>query len=109
MSMMCNGGRYSTNVHKCCFFGMQDAVIMCHSPCPLSPLAEEEVEVGSLREGEEEVPLERNRQKRLASFIDQTEVIELMVYVDKLLYDRYKRNRTAIERHILAIMNLVCA
>ena len=88
---------------------MQDAVIMCHSPCPLAPLAEEEVEVGSLREGQEEAPQERMRKRRLASFIDQTEVIELMVYVDKLMYDRYKRNRTAIERHILAIMNLVCA
>ena len=74
----------------------------------LAPLAEEEVEVGRLRQGQEEVLLERMRQRRLASFIDQTEVIELMVYVDKLLYDRYQRNRTAVERHTLAILNLVC-
>ena len=65
--------------------------------------------MGSLREGQKEVLLERMRQRRLASFIDQTEVIELMVYVDKLLYDRYHQNKTHIERHILAIMNLVCA
>ena len=84
-------------------------VVVCHSPCPLAPLAEEEVEVGSLHEGEEEVPQEGMRQRRLAAFIDQTEVIELMVYVDKLLYDRYQQNRTHIERHILAILNLVCA
>ena len=80
---------------------------MCLS-CPLAPLAEEEVEVGSLQEGQEVVLLERMRQRRLASFLDQTEVIELLVYVDKLMYDRYRRNRTALERHILAIMNLVC-
>ena len=85
------------------------SVMMCVSPVLLAPLAEEEVEVGSLREGQEEVLLERLRQRRLASFIDQTEVIELMVYVDKLLYDRYKENKTHVERHILAIMNLVCA
>ena len=69
---------------------------------------EEEVEVDRRRKGQEQVLLERARQRRLASFIDQTEVIELMVYVDKLLYDRYQRNRTAVERHILAILNLVC-
>ena len=83
--------------------------MMCVSPVPLAPLAEEEVEVGSLQEGQEEAPLERMRQRRLASFIDQTEVIEMLVYVDKLMYDRYRRNRAALERHILAIMNLVCA
>ena len=87
---------------------MQDAVIVCFSPVLLAPLAEE-VEVGSLREGQKEVLLERMRQRRLASFIDQTEVIELMVYVDKLLYDRYHQNKTHVERHILAILNLVCA
>ena len=65
--------------------------------------------MGRLREGQEEVLLERTRQRRLVSFLDQTEVIELMVYVDKLLYDRYQRNRAAVERHILAILNLVCA
>ena len=64
--------------------------------------------MGRLRQGQEEVLLERMRQRRLASFLDQTEVIELMVYVDKLLYDRYQRNRAAVERHILAIINLVC-
>ena len=85
-------------------------VVVCFSPCPLTPLAEEEVmEVGSLHEGQEEAPLERMRQKRLAAFSDQTEVIELMVYVDKLLYDRYEQNKTHIECHILAILNLVCA
>ena len=83
--------------------------MMCVSPVLLAPLAEEEVEVGSLQEGQEEVPLERMRQRRLASFIDQTEVIELMVYVDKLMYDRYQQNKTHVERHILAILNLVCA
>ena len=67
------------------------------------------MEVGSLHEGQEEAHLERMRQRRLAAFINQTEVIELMVYVDKLLYDRYQQNRTHIERHILAILNLVCA
>ena len=70
--------------------------------------ADEEVEVDRRRTGQEQVLLERARQRRLASFIDQTEVIELMVYVDKLLYDRYQRNRTVVERHILAILNLVC-
>ena len=85
--------------------------MMCVSPFLLAPLAEEEVEVGSLREGQKEVLLERMRQRRprLASFIDQTEVIELMVYVDKLMYDRYQENKTHVEWHILAIMNLVCA
>ncbi len=68
------------------------------------------MEVGRLHEGQEEVLLlERMRQRRLVSFIDQTEVIELMVYVDKLLYDRYQQNKTHVERHILAILNLVCA
>ena len=85
-------------------------VVVCFSPCPLAPLAEEEMmEVGSLHEGQEEAHLERMRQRRLAAFINQTEVIELMVYVDKLLYDRYHQNKTHIERHILAILNLVCA
>ncbi len=65
--------------------------------------------MGSLQEGQEVVLLERMRQRRLASFLDQTEVIELLVYVDKLMYDRYRRSRAALERHILAIMNLVCA
>ena len=66
--------------------------------------------MGRLHEGQEKVHLlERMRQRRLASFIDQTEVIELMVYVDKLLYDRYHQNKTHVERHILAILNLVCA
>ena len=68
------------------------------------------MEVGRLHEGQEKVLLlERMRQRRLASFIDQTEVIELMVYVDKLMYDRYQQNKTHVERHILAILNLVCA
>ena len=75
----------------------------------LAPLPEEEVKVGRLRQGQEEVLLDRMRQRRQASFLGQTEVIELMVYVDKPLYDRYQRNRAAVERHILAIMNLVCA
>ena len=75
----------------------------------LAPLPEEEVKVGRLRKGQEELLLNRMRQRRLASFLDQTEVIELMVYVDKPLYDRYKRNKAAVERHILAIMNLVRA
>ena len=82
---------------------------LCFSPVLLAPLSEEVVEVGRLHEGQDEVLLERTRKRRVASFIDQTEVIELMVYVDKLLYDRYQRNRTAVERHILAILNLVCA
>ena len=69
------------------------------------------MEVGSLHEGQEEAPLERMRQNRLAAFSDQTEVIELMVYVDTLLYDRYRQNKTHIyiEWHIFAILNLVCA
>ena len=75
----------------------------------LAPLPEKEVKVGRLRQGQEEVLLDRMRQRRQASFLGQTEVIELMVYVDKLLYDRYQRNRAAVERHILAIVNLVCA
>ena len=82
---------------------------MCFSPVLIAPLPEEEVEVGRLRKGKEEVQFERMRQRRQASFIDQTEVIELMVYVDKLLYDRHQQNRTAVERHTLAILNLVCA
>ena len=77
----------------------------CFSPVLLALLAEEEMEVGRLHEGQEEM-----RQRRgAASFSDKTEVIELMVYVDKLLYDRYQQNRAALERHILAILNLVCA
>ena len=86
-----------------------DAIKLCSSPLVLAPLPEEEVEVGRLREGQEEVLLYRMRQRRHASFLDQTEVIELMVYVDKLLYNRYQRNRTAVERHTLAILNLVRA
>ena len=78
------------------------------SPLLLAPLPEEEVEVGRRHEEQEEVLVEPMRQRRQVSFLDQTEVIELMVYVDKLLYDRYQRNRTAVERHILAIFNLVC-
>ena len=74
----------------------------------LAPLPEEEVEVGRLRKGQEEAILDGMRQRRQASFLDQTEVIELLVYVDKLFYDRYKRNRAAVEKHILAIMNMVC-
>ena len=81
---------------------------MCFSSLLLAPLPEEEVEVGKWHIGQEDVLLERIRQRRLASLLDQTEVIELMVYVDKLLYDRYQRNRTVVEQHILAIMNLVC-
>ena len=67
--------------------------------------------MGRLREGQEEVFLKRRRQRRKLEppFSTKTEVIELMVYVDKLLYDRYQRNRAALERHILAILNLVCA
>ena len=77
------------------------------SPVLLAPLPVEEMEVGRLREGQEEVFLEGMRQRRgAASFSDKTEVIEVMVYVDKTLYDRY---RAALERHILAILNLVCA
>ena len=81
---------------------------LCFSFVLLAPLAEEETKVGKLLERQEEVFLKRTRQKRVASFIDQTEVIELMVYVDKLLYDRYQQNKAAIERHILAVVNLVC-
>ena len=81
---------------------------VCFSLVLLAPLAEEETEVGKLLKRQEEVFLKRTRQRRVASFIDQTEVIELMVYVDKLLYDRYQQNKAAIERHILAIVNLVC-
>ena len=81
--------------------------MMCFSPVLLAPLAQEEVEVDSLQEGQEDVSL---RQRRgVDSTIKQKEVIELMVYVDKLLYDRYQQNNTHIERHILAILNLVCA
>ena len=85
--------------------------MMCFSPVLLARLAEEEMEVGKLREGQEEVFLERRRQRRKLEppFSTKTEVIELMVYVDKLLYDRYQQNRAALERHILAILNLVCA
>ena len=82
---------------------------MSFSPLVLAPLPEEEMEVVTLHKGQEEVLLERTRQRRQASFIDQTEVIELMVYVDKPLYDRYQRNRAAVERHTLAILNLVRA
>ena len=68
------------------------------------------MEVGRLHEGQVKVLLlERMRQRRLASFIDQTEVIELLVYVDKLLYDHYHQNKTHVKRHILANLNLVCA
>ena len=82
-------------------------MMMCFSPVLLAPLAQEEVKVGSLQEGQEDVSL---RQRRgVDSTIKQKEVIELMVYVDKLLYDRYQQNKTHIERHILAILNLVCA
>ena len=72
-------------------------------------IRDRETKVGKLLERQKEVFLKRRRQRRVASFINQTEVIELMVYVDKLLYDRYQQNRTHIERHILAILNLVCA
>ena len=86
-----------------------NSVMACFSPFMLAPLPVEEMEVGRLREGQEEVFLERMRQRRgAASFSDKTEVIELMVYVDKPLYDRYQQNRAALERHILAILNLVC-
>ena len=81
---------------------------VCFSLALPAPLAEEETEVGKLLRRQEEVFLKRTRQRRVASFIDQTEVIELMVYVDKLMYDRYQQNKAAIERHILAIVNLVC-
>ena len=77
----------------------------CFSPVLLAPLSVEEMEIGRLREGQEGM-----RQRRgAASFSDKTEVIELMVYVDKLLYNRYQQNRAALERHVLAILNLVCA
>ena len=89
---------------------MAIAVMMCFSPVLLAHLAQEEVEVGSLLEGQEDVLLKRSRQRRgVVSTINQKEVIELMVYVDKLMYDRYQQNTTHIERHILAILNLVCA
>ena len=78
--------------------------MVCFSPVLLALLAVEEMEIGRLHEGQEGM-----RQRRgAASFSDKTEVIELMVYVDKLLYDRYQQNRAALERHILAILNLVC-
>ena len=86
--------------------------MICASPVLLAPLAdhEEKVKVGSLLEGQEDVLLKRSRQRRgVVSTINQTEVIELMVHVDKLMYDRYQQNTTHIERHILAILNLVCA
>ena len=87
-----------------------NSVMACFSPVLLALLAEEEMEVDRLREGQEEVFLEGMRQRRgAASFSDKTEVIELMVYIDKLLYNRYQQNRAALERHILAILNLVCA
>ena len=87
-----------------------NSVIVCFSPVLLAPLPVDKMEVGRLREGQEEVFLEGMRQRRkAASFSDKTEVIEFMVYADKLLYDRYQRNRAALERHILAILNLVCA
>ena len=89
---------------------MAIAVMMCFSPVLLAHLAQEEVEVGSLLEGQEDVLLKRSRQRRgVDSTINKTEVIELMVYVDKLMYDRYQQNEDALERHILAILNLVCA
>ena len=82
----------------------------CFSPFMLALLPVEEMEVGRLREGQEELFSKRMRQRRKAtSFSDKTEVIEFMVYIDKLLYDRYQQNRAALERHILAILNLVCA
>ena len=81
----------------------------CFSPFMLVPLPVEEMEVGRLREGQEELFSKRMRQRRkAASFSDKTEVIEFMVYIDKLLYDRYQQNRAALEQHILAILNLVC-
>ena len=87
-----------------------NSVMACFSPVVLAPLAEKKLEVDRLREGQEEVFLDRMRQRRgAASFSDKTEVIELMVYIDKLLYNRYQQNRAALERHILAILNLVCA
>ena len=87
-----------------------NSVIVCFSPVLLAPLPVDKMEVGRLREGQEEVFLEGMRQRRgVASFSDKTEVIELMVYVDKLLYDRYQQNKAAVERHVLAILNLVCA
>ena len=86
------------------------SVIMCFSPVLLASLAEEEMKVSSLLEGQKDVLLERIRQRRgVVSTINQKEVIELMVYVDKLMYDRYQQNRAALEQHILAILNLVCA
>ena len=86
------------------------SVIMCFSPVLLASLAEEEMKVSSLLEGQKDVLLERIRQRRgVLSTINQKEVIELMVYVDKLMYDRYQQNRAALEQHILAILNLVCA
>ena len=86
------------------------SVMTCISPVLQAPLAEEKVKVGSLLEGQEDVLLKQSRQRRrVVSTINQKEVIELMVYVDKLMYDRYQQNTTHIERHILAILNLVCA
>ena len=88
---------------------MAIAVMMCFSPVLLAHLAQEEVEVGSLLEGQEDVLLKRSRQRRgVDSTINKKEVIELMVYVDKLMYDHYQQNKTHVERHILAIINLVC-
>ena len=86
------------------------SVMTCISPVLLAPLAKEKVKVGSLLEGQEDILLKRSRQRRgVISTINQTEVIELMVYVDKLMYDHYQQNTTHVEQHILAIMNLVCA
>ena len=85
-------------------------MMMCFSPVLLAPLAQEKVKEGSLLEGQEDVMLKRIRQRRgVVSTINHKEVIELMVYVDKLMYDRYQQNKNALERHILAILNLVCA
>ena len=85
------------------------SVMACFSHVLLVPLPVEEMEIGRLHGGQEKEFLDRMRQRRKAtSFSDKTEVIELMVYVDKLLYDRYQQNRAALERHILAILNLVC-
>ena len=80
---------------------------MCFSPVLLASLAEEEMKV---LEEQKDVLLKQIRQRRgVVSTIKEKEVIELMVYVDKLMYDRYQQNETHIECHILAILNLVCA
>ena len=50
----------------------------------------------------------RTKRSTVLNILNETEVIEVLVYVDLQLYNRFSRNRANLERHIMAIMNLVC-